>query len=332
MGSIVIPNYKDYWVCPLINKYLPGAMKNYEGTLILKKNGKNIFISHPFNYEQAKKEYSNRNLSIVTYNTGKEYQKLIKNNCSSKNIGFYGKYITVGILICIKKYLKGKKFVDVSKEIDESRIVKEKNEIDNIKKAVRKTKQTINLAIKKLKVGTSEIEITKFIENKFESSGFDKSFCIVAFGKNASNLHHVPSSKKLKKNECVLFDVGCSHKGYNSDISRSLFFGDKISKEYNEYSAHKKIVENSIKNYESKLKEGVRASDLMKEIHWKIPHALGHGLGLDIHDIPSGIGEKSNWKLKSGMVLALEPGWYNEKFGIRIEDNYLITKKGFVKL
>jgi Xaa-Pro aminopeptidase len=333
VNSVIIPNYKDYWVCPLINKYLPGSMQKYEGTLILLKNKKNVFISHPFNYQQAKKEYSKiKNTTILTYNTGKDYKEILNKYCKGKSVGYYGKYITVGTLGCIKKYLKEKKFIDVSKSIDENRIIKEKSEIRNIKKAVKITNEVLDLAIKKLKVGVSEKEIEKFINNKFDEEGVKTAFCIVAFSKNSTNLHHSPSNTKLKKNSAVLFDVGCNYNGYNSDISRSLFFGDKKSKEYFEYSAHKKIVEEAIKKIEEEMKSDIKASKLMEIIHWEIPHALGHGLGLDVHDVPSGIGKKSNWKLKNGMVLAIEPGWYGKKYGIRIENNYLIIKNSCNKL
>ena len=63
-----------------------------------------------------------------------------------------------------------------------------------------------------------------------------------------------------------------------------------------------------------------------------LPHSLGHGVGVEVHDFPSGIGQKCNWILREGMVLAIEPASYKKKFGVRIEDTYLITKKGFRKL
>lgn len=333
VGTIIIPNYNYYWVCPLINKYLPGSMKKYEGTLILNKNKKNIFISHPFNFEQVKKEYSKiKNMKFYTYNTGEEFKKLLNKNCSNKKIGYYGKYITVGTLSCLKKFLKNKKLIDVSKEIDESRIIKNQNEINNIKIAVKKTKQVIKLLKNKLKVGISEIEIKNFIENEFEKNSFEQSFCIVAFGKNASNLHHVSNKTKLKKNQCILIDVGCKYNGYCSDISDSFWFGEKKGKKYNEYTTHHKIVNNSLKKIENKLKNGIVSKELIKTINWKMPHSLGHGIGLDVHDLPSGIGKQSNWKLKNGMVLAIEPGFYKKEFGIRIENNYLITNNKAKKL
>lgn len=335
VDSIIIPNYKDYWVCPLINKYLPDAMKKYEGTLILKKNKKNIFISHPFNYNQSKKNYSKiKNLTILNYNDGEEYKKIINKYCG-KNIGHYGKFLSVGTLNCLKKFLcenTKKKLIDVSKSIDESRNIKEKFEIINIKKAVRETKKVLELVKKKLKVGVSEIELQKFIENEFEKNGFEKSFCIVAFGKNASNLHHVSGKTKLKKNQCILIDTGCKYNGYCSDLTQSFWFGEKNNKEFNEYNAHLKIVQNSIKKIEKKLKSEIKAKELMNEVNWNLAHAIGHGIGLETHDFPTGIGNKSNWELKENMVIAIEPGYYNKKFGIRIENNYLILKNSFEKL
>ncbi len=329
--SIIIPNYNDYWVCPLINKYLPGAMYKYEGILILNKNKKNIFISHPFTYNQAKKKYKNQKIQILKYDTYKEYKKIFQKYCSSKKIGYYGKYLTVSMLNNLKKILKRKKFIDVTSEIEKSREIKNKTEIKYIKIAIKHTKNIIKIEKNKLKVGISEIEIQQFVENEFEKIGLEKNFCTIAFGKNAVNLHHISNKTKLKKNQGILFDIGCKYNGYCSDISESFWFGEKKGKKYEEYNLnHKKVSEELIK-IKNKIKNGVKASKLA-DTTFSLPHAVGHGLGLEAHDVPNGIGQKSEFKLKSGMVLAIEPGIYTKEFGIRIERNYLVTKNNAIEL
>jgi Xaa-Pro aminopeptidase len=130
----------------------------------------------------------------------------------------------------------------------------------------------------------------------------------------------------------VLIDCGAKYKGYCADISESFWFGKKPSEEYK--TAHCKV-ECAIEAIEGKLKSGVKGKDLWKESEKylkELPHALGHGIGLEEHDAPGAISAKSNWTLKKGMILAIEPAIYSKKFGVRIERDYLILNKGFEEL
>ncbi len=331
--SIIITNYNSYWNNPIVNKYLgKEAIPNYEGTLILRKKGKPVWISHPFNYNQAKKEFWKK-VIVEKYETKEDFEKITKKYCG-KNIGYDSKFTSVSGLRNLKKMLKGKILVAVSKELEKEREIKTQKEIENIKIAVKETKKVITKARKKLKNRITEKEIENFVKNEFEKDGFETAFCIVAFGNNAKNLHHVPRNKRLSSGQ-VLFDIGAKYKGYVSDISESFWFGSvngKEKKKFEEYDKKLFEIKVFLKKVEGKLKEGTKASDLWKAVEGlKMPHALGHGIGLEEHDFPSGIGQKSNWELKNGMVLAIELGEY-KKFGIRIEKDYLITKMGFKEL
>ena len=108
----------------------------------------------------------------------------------------------------------------------------------------------------------------------------------------------------------------------------------KNSKNYKEFLDEKTKLESCIKNIESILAPGLNTQQLCKTTKplGELKHALGHGIGLEVHDFPSGIGCKSKFKLREGMVLAIEPALYIKNFGIRIENDYEITKKGFRRL
>jgi Xaa-Pro aminopeptidase len=323
---IILYNFEGYWKHPFVNKFLNG--NKFEGILIFEKEKKAIWLSHPFNYKQAKKEIKNCLVKELKESCLEKYCK------NRKKIGYDSRYMSVFQLNNLKKKLKGKKFVDASKEIEMEREIKSKEEIIKISKAIKETKKVIRKfkENKDLKIGISEKEVAEFIEESFRKNGFENAFCIVAFGSNCKNLHHVPTQKKLKEGEEILLDIGCKYKGYCSDISESFWFGKKESKKKEDYERELSFVKNKLKIIENNLKAGIKANELWKLCEdMSLPHALGHGLGLEEHDFPLGIGEKSEWRLKEGMVLAIEPGLY-KKFGIRVERDYLITKSGFKEL
>jgi Xaa-Pro aminopeptidase len=167
---------------------------------------------------------------------------------------------------------------------------------------------------------------------QFLEDGFETAFCIVAFEENTSHIHHVSSNKKLTQG-VVLIDTGAKYNGYCADLTRTFWFGSEKGPLYDEFHQEKIMAEDCLKRIESKLKPGTMAKDLCRctNLLEEMPHSLGHGIGIEVHDFPSGIGHKSKWTLKEGMVLAIEPAEYKKKFGIRLEDNYLITKNGFRK-
>ena len=269
-------------------------------------------------------------LIITNYEKSGDFEKIVKKYCGKK-IGYDAKFTSVSGLKNLKKILKGKTLIDVSKELGESRTIKTSEEILKIKKAVTETKKVIDLAKMKLKNGITEKEIEQFFRNKFEQDGFQTAFCIVAFNQNTKNLHHVSGKKKLTSGE-VLFDVGAKYKGYTADISESLWFGKTKSKRKTDYERELQFVKNKLEIIKNQMKPGVVVKKLFELCTGlNMPHALGHGIGLEEHDYPNAIGGKSNWKLREGMVLAIEPGTY-DKFGIRIERNYLITKNGVREL
>lgn len=333
VDCVILRSFKDYWKDPLINKFLgKEASEEYEGILIFYKNKKPTWISHPFNFEQAKKEFG-KTAIVNNYSTTKEIEKLIKEN-TGKRIGYNPRHQTVASFKTLKKLCRGKKLIDVEKELGELREVKEKEEIKRISLAVKQTKKTLAHAIKYLKTGVTEKEIEKLIRDKISSDGFETAFCIVAFGENTANIHHAPTEKKLAAGP-VMIDLGAKHKGYNADITETFYFGKGQNPfEEKKFEKEKKKVIQCIKEVEGLLKPGTSANELWKttKILGKFPHALGHGIGIEVHDFPGGIGEASKFVLKEGMVLAIEPAVYNKKFGIRIENDYLITKKGFKKL
>jgi Xaa-Pro dipeptidase len=331
VDSIILFNFKNYWIHPLINKYLTTKesvtpSEHYEGILILRKEKKPLWLSHPFNYTQAKKTFLNAEVKL--YKTKKELEQIFKKSCGKK-IGFDARHTSVSTLKSLRIMLKREKMFNVSKYLEKSREVKDTIEIEKIRKAVKKTRETLKKIRNELKEGDNEKNTYWKIKNEFERDGFELGFCIVAFGTNTSNIHHISGETKLEKNNAVMIDAGAKYKGYYADITESYWFKDK---EPIEFTKTVKKINESLIRVEEKLKEGTKASELWKICNIKMPHALGHGIGIEEHDLPNAISDKSKWKLKKGMVIAIEPAIYTKKFGVRIESDYLITENGFEKL
>jgi len=135
----------------------------------------------------------------------------------------------------------------------------------------------------------------------------------------------------------VIIDFGAVVEGYAADITRTVELGEYTSKQKEIADVVLKALEIS----ESAAKPGLTgkqldqvARDYIKEQGFGdfFQHSLGHGLGLDVHELPR-IGEQSKDPIETGNVITLEPGIYNPEIGgVRIEDDFVITRDGFENL
>ncbi len=230
-----------------------------------------------------------------------------------------------------------------TKLIHEVRAVKSKDELENIIKAQKISERVLGDAIKRLKVGVTEIEIEKFIKKSFVKYkapilSFEP---IVSFGRNTANIHHTPSKTKLKIGDVVMFDIGCTVNHYCSDMTRTYFYKKINKKQEKIYQAVLKTQEMVI----SRMRKGERKAKVLDKVardflnkKFKIKksnknqngfsHGLGHGVGTVIHEWPN-LKPKSEDILPTGCVMTVEPGLYFKGFGgVRIEDMVLITKNG----
>ena len=236
------------------------------------------------------------------------------------------------------------------------RQIKEASEIENIKKAVNITLNSIKELENILRPGLTELQIKNFLENEFKKQGALIAFdTIVASGKNAATLHHTCSNKVLQKGEMLLLDLGAEYNMYAADISRTLPVSGAFSPLQEELVKGVKKAQNAaIKKAKSGITYGdfQKAADLEiikllkelgilkvtekqileKNLHREyFPHSIGHSLGLDTHDTGRLF---KDTVLKKNMVITCEPGIYFSKkiknimpLGIRIEDDILIRDK-----
>ena len=158
-----------------------------------------------------------------------------------------------------------------------------------------------------------------------------------SFAHTSSFIHGSIQDISLKSGMVILADAGAKYKGYYSDISRTVVFGKPSEEVKTAWSIAKEC---QIAGMDA-LKPGepcesvdleirrVLESNNYKPSYKYLPHRVGHGLGIDIHEWPFLV-EGSKDIIKPGMVFAFDGAFYvGGKFGIRLEDNYLITENGF---
>mgnify|MGYP003393262432 CR=1 FL=1 len=233
----------------------------------------------------------------------------------------------------IKKHFKKLKHF----EAGNLRSIKSREEINKLKKACMIGDKAFKYILGKIKAGITEKEIAFQIENFVKKQKTELAFpSIVAFGKNASVPHHQTGETKLdkKSGQFVLLDFGVKFDGYCSDMSRTIFFGNPTDKQKEIYAAVKdaqtkasEFLAKRIKSQKRILAEEVdrvAREYIISKNYPSIPHSLGHGIGLDVHERPY-LSLKSKEELREGMVFSIEPGIYIPNFGgVRIEDIYAI--------
>ncbi len=257
-------------------------------------------------------------------------------------IGKTKKKLFIGIesdAVTLNEFSRYKKAIGSSlKKTDslasELRLIKDEEEIANIQKAVRVAEASLTETLDWLRTGASEIETCAYLEYQMAKRGGGPAAfgTIVAYGVHAAEPHARPEKKRLGKNQTILFDWGATINGYRSDLTR-CFVAGRIPSVF--IDAYKWVLESQLSAINA-VKPGVAISevdkaarDVMKKSRLPIfGHGTGHGIGLDIHENPS-LNPKSKDVLQEGMVVTIEPGVYIPgKFGIRIEDDVLVTAKG----
>ena len=240
-----------------------------------------------------------------------------------------------------------------AKIMKELRAIKTSLEVEVIQKAIDITDVTFRRLLGFIKPGVTEYEIDAEIWHSFLSQRATGPAYgnIIASGDNARILHYVENNQECKSGDMILMDFGASYGNYNADLSRTVPVNGKFTKRQKEvYNAclnlHRYCASIlkpgiSINTYTEKVadeatvlfqkiglitKADVKNEDPENRAHRKyLYHGISHHLGIDVHDT----GTKHE-PIKEGMLFTIEPGIYieEEKMGVRIEDNYWITKNG----
>ncbi|HVZ58442.1 MAG TPA: aminopeptidase P family protein [Patescibacteria group bacterium] len=320
--------------------YFGFSLSDRDGFLLLTKDKAYLFTNPLISYELMSHL---KKVEIIEHNATRSFAQNLNNVVKKRHldkIGFESDNLTVTEYLTITENIESRL---VSVNLSQLRLRKTSTEIASIKKACDITKKAIASLEKKLSPGLTEVEVAFLFEDIVRKMGATLSFpTIVAFGKNAAIPHHVSDQTKLKSNDLVLIDGGVKYNNYCSDMSRTFFVG-KVSKEqqhvYDVVLAAQKMAAGLISELLSKQKpiaaseiDDVAREYIVSQGYPSIPHSLGHGIGIEVHEAPK-LAPHSKNILGEGMVFSLEPGIYlPKKFGVRIEDLYAIQEKKLIKL
>ena len=194
--------------------------------------------------------------------------------------------------------------------------------------------------IKHNKKKINEVDAEKKLESfrkKSKNYLYPSFNTIAGSGKNGAIVHYRANSKNsrwLNKKEIFLFDSGGQYKYGTTDVTRTICFEKPSFKIKNIFTrvlkGHIAVYQSDLRIYDNGKKIDLRARKYLKEVGLDYAHGTGHGVGffLNVHEGPQSLSKFNKTKLKEGMVLSNEPGFYKEDdFGIRIE-NLIYIKKG----
>ena len=318
---------------PVNVKYLTGI--DAEGILLLTRK-ENVYVT-----DARYTEYVTSTLTPFDEIVVDDQKNISKEDYENyflfcENVGFEEDYVTYAVY---KEYMhkyKINNFVEATKLIESLRMIKDEEEIKNIKTACEITDKCFDFLLEYIKPGMTEKQIARKIHDFYMDNAEGESFeAIVASGENSSKPHAIPTDRKIKENDIVLIDMGCKVKGYCSDMTRTIFVGEPEKEKIEIYN----LVLESQKRVLNQTRDGQSIKNLAKIVEndfsdkgYTLVHSLGHGVGLDIHEKPF-INMKNDNTIKENMIITDEPGIYlTRNFGIRIEDTVLVTKHGAITL
>jgi Xaa-Pro aminopeptidase len=304
-----------------------------DGLLVVLKTSAHLFTDFRYT-EQAAAEVSGAKVHIV--------RKKIEEICGFKplqkthfKIAFESTNLPFEYVGKFRDTLTSAVFLPASGYVEELALVKDNDEIGCIKEAAKIADVAFERILGVIEPGVTENEVAAELEYQMKIQGSEKPAfeTIVASGWRAALPHGLASDKKIKKGEMITFDFGAVYKGYACDITRTVFVGPTSSKQKKVYNLVLKAQKKALSMAKAgitgeKLDSYARSIIARGGYEKQFGHGLGHGVGMKVHEGPR-VAPQSDYVLKAGNVVTIEPGIYIPKWGgVRIEDDIVIRRNG----
>lgn len=318
-----------------VNRRYFTGMKSSDGTVVAFRDKAYLIID--FRYIEKARVVVTSAEVIEQKKLYNQLSELIHSH-SARNIAVESQTMTINQLNTLKKFIKNIEFIEtdvLSNAINSLRMVKDDYEISCIQKAQEIAETAFESILGFIKEGVTEREIAMELERIMMINGSEGvSFeTIVLSGKNTSMPHGVPSDKQVKKGEFILMDYGAVYNGYHSDMTRTVCLGeptDEMRKVYNVVLAAQTAAINAAHSGMTGQELDLIARSIIDDAGYGeyFGHSLGHGVGMEIHEMPAAA-PSYNHILNENAVVTIEPGIYIAgKFGVRIEDFVVLHKDG----
>lgn len=229
------------------------------------------------------------------------------------------------------------KFEDAESVLQRQRETKDEAEVKLLKRSAKVLGKSFSQFPDIIREGATELELAKAATETIYSNGATKvDAMLVQSGGRAANPHSLPSSKKVRRGESIIFDVGSTFEGYYADMTRTFCIGrsKKVEGVYQKVlEAEEQGIAASAQGVEvGKVDDAARGVLRKAGLGKYFIHRTGHGLGLEVHEAPY-IVEGGRERLGPNMCFTVEPGVYMRgKLGVRMEDNMLIEGRKGVEI
>jgi len=309
-------------------RYLTG-FKSSNCAVLVEQDRTRLFTD--FRYAEAARDVPDVEIVITRRNLIGELAETLDGRIAFERILPYGLY----------EVLRdgGLDLVPTGGKVESLRAVKDEQELDALRRACAITDRVFERLSKVPFVGRTEREVSWDLTQLFVEEGGDGlAFeSIVGAGPTGARPHARAGDRRIGEGELVVIDAGTTIDGYASDYTRTFATGDLDAEAREAYDTVLAAQQAALDGLKAGL-GGVDADALARDVidgsafSGKLGHGLGHGLGLDVHEAPK-LSTESTDTLVAGNVVTVEPGIYVEgRFGIRIEDDVVITADGIENL
>ena len=228
------------------------------------------------------------------------------------------------------------RFVETDGFVKKMRAVKDERELSAMRAAQAITDAAFEHIVEFMSEGMTELEVKRELEETMRRLGaeglaFDS---IVASGPNGAAPHSIAGARRLQAGDMVVMDFGARKGGYCSDMTRTACVGEATPLAREVFAAVREAneaVEAMIRPGRTGAAMHHLAEDVLAHNGFagKMGHGLGHGVGIDIHELPV-LSPRNETSLEVGNVVTVEPGVYLPgEIGCRLEDFGVVTEDGF---
>ena len=312
------------------------SINESSGVLLIPKKGRPLLLTDSRYQLQAEREVTG--FDIHVYRGGLlPFLKTILRNLSITSLAFEANYFLHSqfLLLANLTNLLNIRLLALDGQIERLRLIKDAEALAGIKRSVALNEAVFQQVLPTITLGKTEIEIALALENAMRLLGAERpSFdTIVASGPNGALPHAVPSHRRLGLGEPIIIDMGLILGGYCSDMTRTIVLGTPDPHTVELF----RLVRQAQRTGLAALRPGATGREVDGAARAVIKgagygdnfgHALGHGVGLAVHEAPS-LSFRNRKQLRPGMVVTVEPGLYIKGWGgIRLENMAVITDHG----